>query len=105
MKMKTTNLIQGHEPNLKEHNTEGKISGQNERAKKRARARARAKPQTVIYPIEEAWDDEYDHVVYSEDEYEFSTSDISEEQELITDISVEASDSLCYDTDGNVYGY
>ena len=55
--------------------------------------------------IEEAWDDEYDHVVYSEDEYEFSASDISEEQELISDISVEASDSLCYDTDGNVYGY
>ena len=53
--------------------------------------------------IDEAWDDEYDHVVYSEDEYEFSTSDISEEQELITDISVEASDSLCYDTDGNLY--
>ena len=55
--------------------------------------------------IDEAWDNEYDHVVYSEDEYEFSASDISEEQELITDISVDASDSLYYDTDGNIYGY
>ena len=50
MKMKTTNLTQGNGTKLKEHNTEGKISGQKERAKKRARARARAKPQTVIYP-------------------------------------------------------
>ena len=55
--------------------------------------------------IEEAWDDEYDHVVYSEDEYEFSASDVSEEQELITDISVEGSNSVCYDSEGNVYGY
>ena len=55
--------------------------------------------------IEEAWDDEYDHVAYSEDEYEFSTSDPSEEQELISDISVEASDSVCYDSEGNVYVY
>ena len=50
MKMNTTNLTQGNGTKLKEHNTEGKISGQKERAKKRARARARAKPQTVIYP-------------------------------------------------------
>ena len=51
MKMNTTNLTQGNGTKLKEHNTEGKISGQKERAKKRARARARAKPQTVIYPF------------------------------------------------------
>ena len=52
-KEQTTNLTQGNGTKLYEHNTEGKISGQNERAKKRARARARAraKPQTVIYPI------------------------------------------------------
>ena len=51
-KEQTTNLTQGNGTKLYEHNTEGKISGQNERAKKRARARARAraKPQTVIYP-------------------------------------------------------
>ena len=34
-----------------------------------------------------------------------ATSDISEEEETISDISAEASDSLCYDTDGNVFGY
>ena len=48
-KEQTTNLTQGNGTKLYEHNTEGKISGQNERAKKRARARA--KPQTVIYPL------------------------------------------------------
>jgi len=34
-----------------------------------------------------------------------ATSDVSEEEETISDISAEASDSLCYDTDGNVFGY
>ena len=63
-KEQTTNLTQGNGTKLYEHNTEGKISGQNERAKKRgqkregkkeraekrARARARAKPQTTNFP-------------------------------------------------------
>ena len=34
-----------------------------------------------------------------------AASDVSLEEETISDISAEASDSLCYDTDGNVYGY
>ena len=55
--------------------------------------------------IDEAWDDEYEHVLYSEDEYEFSASEVSEEQGLISDISVEASNSVSYDSEGNVYGY
>jgi len=31
--------------------------------------------------------------------------DVSLEEETISDISAEASDCLCSDTDGNVYGY
>ena len=34
-----------------------------------------------------------------------ATSDVSVEEGTISDISAEASDSLCYDTDGNVFGY
>ena len=34
-----------------------------------------------------------------------ANSDVSLEEETISDISAEASDSLCYDTDGNVFGF
>ena len=44
-KEQTTNLTQGNGTKLYEHNTEGKISGQNERAKKRGQKRGQGQGQ------------------------------------------------------------
>jgi len=49
------------------------------------------------------------HAAFSDEQgsccEDVATSDVSLEEETISDISAEASDSLCYDTDGNVFGY
>ena len=49
------------------------------------------------------------HAAFSDEQgsccEDVATSDVSLEEDTISDISAEASDSLCYDTDGNVFGY
>jgi len=49
------------------------------------------------------------HAAFSDEQgsccEDVANSDVSLEEETISDISAEASDSLCYDTDGNVFGF